>query len=181
MEGKFIRSLYANRVEIVGVLFFGMTLVAAILLLFYFVRAPLRSPFVVEKKDGAFIIVDQKNNLRSVIPFAYTKQPDEGRLDFFTDTLVCRITVEHIVQAKEETIESWISDAIDQLHALTVLDTTVERLTPDGTRVVYTLLTEETGMSKIYYEKRPGYLFAMRVFGESSACYSDFDRAIKQQ
>lgn len=181
MEGKFIRSLHANRVEICAVLFFGASLIAAIFLLVYFIRAPFRSPFIVEKKDGAFIIVDRRNMHTSSLPSAYTVQPDKQTLDFFTDTSECRITVERITKSKDETIEQWIHGSRDQLDTLTVTDSRMERLADDGTRVLYTITTEETGMSKIYYEERSAYLFAMRVFGESEACYRDFDIAIKQQ
>ncbi len=182
MEGKFLRSLFANRFDIVIVLFIIFSLIAAGILLLFLFKAPFVSSFMVEKKDGAFVITERKQDVSITLPGVFTEWPHQATYDFYTKEKECRISILENTMGENETLASWIEGDKEQLASLTVLHRNIHFIDSEHRRALYTVYTAETGKSVIYYEEKHGYILEIRAYAEDpfSACYLAFEKQFIQ-
>jgi hypothetical protein len=157
MEGKLFCFAKKYRIELIGSGFFLLSLIAAVFLSTYLLPS---------------------NTSQSILPKQYVKHPDPAVRDFYTKEGDCRISIDTHEKSDQFSLDEWIDLDAEQLSALTVLSREKKRINEHEKKIVYTVTTKETEMSKIYYEDRGNQIFEMRVFGESQKCYKDFEKFI---
>jgi len=148
----------------------------------YLFKAPFVSSFIVEKKDGVFVITERKKDFTVTLPAVFTEWPDNSTYDFYTKEKECRVSIFENTLGENGTLVTWIDSDTEQLASLTVLHRSIHFIDSERRRALYAVYTAETGKSVIYYEEKNGYVLEVRAYAEDpfSSCYIAFEKQFIQ-
>ena len=128
-----------------------------------------------ELADGTNVIENIKDGYKIKVPKRFNNNVAKDKFNYYTADSDCKLSFGTVARTKS--LAEFLDGYNKMLDGMTIIKEEISYLNNEKTRAIYTLETEETGFSEVYYEDLGDHFVQIYIYSEKrdKPCYDEIN------